>query len=1237
MQHTLFDRLDAAYLVESEAALGATDLEKLKWMLGAQQTTSILLKGPFIGPRKTLISPWSTNASEIAKNVGISGIYRLEEFLRASAEDLQNVDPMVQEVYPELCANSLIVEGKAAADIAVENISAFNVEAGLALSVEEITYLEGIARELGRPLSDSELFGFAQVNSEHCRHKIFNGTFIIDGKEQPKTLFQLIKETSKHAPTNIVSAYKDNVAFLRGPAIEQFAPDDGSMPSNFSLRKIESVLSLKAETHNFPTTVEPFAGASTGAGGEIRDRMAGGRGSIPLAGTAVYMTAYPRLSGSLAQRWEKHFAVRNWKYQTPQQILIKASNGASDFGNKFGQPLIAGSLLTFEGETPSGFSAYDRCIMLAGGIGYAAADQAVKDCAKPGDKIVLLGGDNYRIGMAGGSVSSVSGGQYSTELELSAVQRANPEMQKRVFNVIRALCEAGVNPIKLVHDHGAGGHMNCLSELLEDVGGVIHLAALPIGDQTLAHREIICNESQERMGLIVPAEALPLLKSLAEREHAPFYVVGEVDGSRKLVFEAADGSRPIDLPLSALLGSSPKTIIEDEETRPCWPPLNWRPRDGVELLETLKLVLSLESVACKDWLTNKVDRSVTGRIAAQQCVGPLQLPLGNVGVVTLDFSSHLGLATALGHASIPGLIDERAGAVLSLAEALTNLVWAPLSNGLRSVALSANWMWPAKRAAENTRLYRAVEALSQAAMALNIPIPTGKDSLSMTMKYPSGQEVQAPGTVIISAVAEVSDVRNCVTPDLKPVTDSILLWVNLSGLNTFPLGGSALAQVLAELGAQVPTVANLEQFSAGFAYLQRLIGEQKVLAGHDVSAGGLLGALCEMAFAGDVGLSILPPEGSAQETSAFLFCEKPGVLLQVSRMLKDEVEEGFRERGLDVAEVAKPLSTRVIQLHAKELSFSEPLSELRKVWFKPSMLFDAQQTRGKKEKERFENFERHKLSFTFPPKFSGAAQDYDVQFQRSTPRGVQAAIIREKGTNGDREMAFSLFAAGFDVRDVTMSDLMSGRETLQDVSFIVFPGGFSNSDVLGAGRGWAGAFRYNERAYAALQGFFARPNTLSLGVCNGCQLMVALDLLYPDHSEKMCMQRNDSGKFESAFLTVEVGRSNSVMLRPLEGARLGIWVAHGEGRFHLPKGETNYDIPLRYVTASYPANPNGAEFNAAAVVSRDGRHLAMMPHLERSIIPWQWPYYLDLDSRRTHEVTPWVMAFVAARRWIEEQ
>ena len=1112
----------------------------------------------------------------------------------------------------------------------ITDIKAYNEAEGLALSPEEITYLEQLSERLGRPLSDSELFGFSQVNSEHCRHKIFGGTFIIDGEERASSLFAMIKETSQQNPGLLVSAYKDNVAFVSGPEVEQFAPHRADAPDYFETKEIESVLSLKAETHNFPTTVEPFNGAATGTGGEIRDRMAGGRASIPLAGTAVYMTSYPRTEG--ARAWEAYSDERPWRYQTPRQILTKASNGASDFGNKFGQPLICGSVLTYEHTEGNGHPkyGYDKVIMLAGGVGYAKREYALKGEPQTGEKVVLMGGDNYRIGMGGGAVSSVNTGLYAGAIELNAVQRANPEMQKRVQNVVRAMAESDENPIVSIHDHGAGGHLNCLSELVEATGGHIDMDRLPVGDPTLSAKEIIGNESQERMGLLVSESAVDSLKRIAERERAPLYVVGETTDDMRLVFEKDNGTKPIDLALGDMFGSSPKTIMEDEHVERSFAPLAYA-QDKIE--EYLHNVLRMEAVACKDWLTCKVDRSVTGRVARQQCQGEIQLPLSDLGAMALDFRGKAGIATSIGHAPQVALVDPVAGSVMAIAESLTNIVFAPLTHGLSGVSLSANWMWPCRNKGEDARLYDAVEAASQFAISLGINIPTGKDSLSMTQKYAGDEaDVLSPGTVIISAAGEVSDVKKIVSPVLQNEPNSAVYHIDFS-FAPLALGGSALAQSLGKLGNETPSVDEPEYFRDAFAAVQELIAGGYVLAGHDISAGGLVTTLLEMCFPNSKGglkidFSAIPETDLVK----LLFAENPGVVLQLKNL--KEAEEILRSNSIGFAKIAELSTERTLDIKQGKKHLSLDIDALRDVWYESSFLMDKHQTALPEAEARRDNYKQQTVSYKFPEGFSGKMKDLGLDPNRKTKSGIKAAILRDKGTNGEREMAYALWLAGFDVRDVHLTDLTSGRETLDDIQMIVFCGGFSNSDVLGSAKGWAAGILYNATAKATLERFYARPDTLSLGICNGCQLMAELEVLYPEHEEKHKMAHNDSGRFESGFVSLRIPKNHSVMLQNLEGTEIGIWVAHGEGKFDLKYSADKYHVIAQYKYDAYPANPNGSPAAIAGLCSADGRHLAMMPHPERAIFPWTCAYYPEAE-RGEHEVTPWMVAFRNAYEWIK--
>ena len=1221
--------------------LNQDEINELCWLYGeAQLVEGESIDGFFVGPRREMITPWSTNAVEITQNMSLHGISRIEEYFPVSSKDADH-DPMLQRMYDGLNQDVFTVNHEPEPIKHVENLEEYNEQEGLALSPEEIEYLHNVEKQVGRPLTDSEIFGFAQINSEHCRHKIFGGTFIIDGQEMESSLFQMIKKTTKENPNKILSAYKDNVAFAQGPVVEQFAPKDQSTSDFFQVKDIESVISLKAETHNFPTTVEPFNGAATGTGGEIRDRMGGGVGSWPIAGTAVYMTAYPRLddsttsiNGDVKRDWENVLPERKWLYQTPEQILIKASNGASDFGNKFGQPLICGSVLTFEHKEKEEKYAYDKVIMLAGGVGYGTKRDCLKKEPQKGNKVVVVGGDNYRIGLGGGSVSSVDTGRYSNGIELNAVQRANPEMQKRAYNLVRALCEEDVNPVVSIHDHGSAGHLNCLSELVEECGGEIDMSKLPIGDKTLSAKEIIANESQERMGLLIDEKHIEHVRRIAERERAPLYVVGETTGDAHFSFVQADGVKPFDLDVAQMFGHSPKTIMRDETVERTYEDVAY---SEANLDEYVSRVLQLEAVACKDWLTNKVDRSVTGKIARQQCQGQIQLPLSDCGVVALDYRGHKGIATALGHAPQAGLASPEAGSVLSVAEALTNLVWAPMADGMKSISLSANWMWPCRsQKGEDARLYTAVQALSDFCCDLHINVPTGKDSLSLSQQYPNGEKIISPGTVIVSAGGEVDDIRKVVSPVLVNDKNSSLYHIDFS-FDEQHLGGSAFAQSLGKVGSDVPTVKDADYFADCFNAVQEMIKKGWIMAGHDISAGGLITTLLEMCFANtEGGMRINLHDIQGDDMVKALMAENPGVVVQISDKHKDEFKKLMEDAGVSYAKIGYPVpGERTIVVKKGDYEHIFDIDALRDEWYKTSWLLDKKQSMNGCADERFHNYKNQPVEMHFNDHFAGTLQSYGISADRRTPSGVKAAIIREKGTNGEREMAYSLYLAGFDVKDVMMTDLITGRETLEDVNMIVFCGGFSNSDVLGSAKGWAGAFLFTPKAKEALDKFYAREDTLSLGICNGCQLMVELGLINPEHTNRAKMLHNTSHKFESTFLSLQIPENNSVMLSSLSGNKLGIWVAHGEGKFSLPEEESKYNVVAKYNYAAYPGNPNGSDYNVAGICSKDGRHLAMMPHLERAIFPWQNAWY-PLD-RRADEVTPWIEAFVNARKWVEEK
>lgn len=1233
MIHFFGDVKNTVFAVQTTEELTLATVKKLEWLFGNQpKIDKSALTDFFIGPRASMITPWSTNAVEITQNMGIAGIHRIESF-RFSSESATDFDPMLSQKYPALNQDIFTFDINPEGILLIDDIAAYNKQEGLALNAEEVEYLDTLSEKLNRKLTDSEVFGFSQANSEHCRHKIFNGTFIIDGEEMPSSLFKLIKETSKAHPNGIVSAYKDNVAFIKGPKAIQFAPKSADKPDFYENKPFDSVISLKAETHNFPTTVEPFNGAATGSGGEIRDRLAGGKGSLPLAGTAVYMTSYSRLEDN--RPWEKHMEERPWLYQTPLDILIKASNGASDFGNKFGQPLIAGSVLTFEHEEEARKLGFDKVIMLAGGIGYGKADQALKDTPQKGDKIVILGGENYRIGMGGAAVSSADTGEFSSGIELNAIQRSNPEMQKRAANAVRGMVESDVNPIVSIHDHGAGGHLNCLSELVEDTGGLIDIDKLPIGDETLSAKEIIGNESQERMGLVIGQKDIDFLQRIADRERAPMYQVGDVTNDHQFTFERkSTGEKPMDFALEDMFGSSPQTVMNDTKIA-----RNYHNADyNIELFKDyLSKVLQLEAVACKDWLTNKVDRCVGGKVAKQQCVGPLQLPLNNCGVMAMDYVGKNGIATSIGHSPISGLIDPKAGSLNSITESLTNIIWAPLEDGLKSISLSANWMWPCNNPGEDARLYQAVEAVSEFSIALGINVPTGKDSLSMKQKY-KNEEVIAPGTVIISATGHCKDINKVVEPVLQKDAGS-LYYINVSQ-DSFKLGGSSFGQVANAIGNDAPTVKSASYVKNVFNTIQGLISEEKIAAGHDVASGGLITTLTEMCFAdNNLGATLDISGLNETDTVKVLFAENCGIVIQATN--DQEVETKLSANAIDFVKIGSVSEGEELQLtnHSDIITFNIP--ETRDQWFKTSYLLDQKQSAGTTPHDRFKNYKEQPLQFKFPKHFTGKlsprAQSRgmnEVSTALDQTKRPKAAIIREKGSNSEREMANAMFLAGFDVKDVHMTDLISGRENLEGIQFIGAVGGFSNSDVLGSAKGWAGAFLYNEKANTALKNFFAREDTLSVGICNGCQLFLELDLINPEHESLAKMKHNDSMKHESGFTSVEIQENNSVMLSSLVGTTLGVWISHGEGRFNLPMPKDQYNIVATYGYEDYPANPNGSDYNTAMLTDKTGRHLVTMPHIERSTFQWNWANY---PKGRKDEVSPWLEAFVNAKTWLESK
>ncbi|MFM9826973.1 phosphoribosylformylglycinamidine synthase, partial [Flavobacterium sp.] len=746
---------------------------------------------------------------------------------------------------------------------------------------------------------------------------------------------------------------------------------------------------------------------------------------------------------------------------------------------------------------------------------------------------------------------------------------------------------------------------------------------LPVGDPTLSAKEIIGNESQERMGLVIGKKDIDLLQKIADRERSPMYQVGDVTADHRFTFESkTTGLKPMDYALEDFFGSSPKTVMTDKTIHYNYPALEY---DVKNISTYLEQVLQLEAVACKDWLTNKVDRCVGGKVAKQQCAGPLQLPLNNCGVVALDYLGKEGIATSIGHSPIASLIDPVAGTRTAIAESLSNIVWAPIKDGMKGISLSANWMWACKNEGEDARLYAAVEACSDFAIELGINIPTGKDSLSMKQKYPN-DEVIAPGTVIISAGGNCIDIRKVVEPVLQKDGGSIY-YINLSQ-DEFKLGGSSLAQTLNSIGNEAPTIKDAAFFKNAFNTLQELILDNQILAGHDIGSGGLITSLLEMCFADvNLGAKIDCSVFEEKDIIKYLFAENIAVVFQAN---SDEVVEAkLQQNNVEFFKIGSVTTNDTLDLGLSTFD----IKKYRDIWFKTSFLLDQKQAKNGTAKERYNNYATQPLQFVFPKHFTGKAPS-SLPFGEGRGGAPKAAIIREKGSNSEREMANAMYLAGFDVKDVHMTDLISGRENLEDIQFIGAVGGFSNSDVLGSAKGWAGAFLYNEKAKNALDNFFKREDTLSVGICNGCQLFMELELVNPEHEVHGKMLHNDSHKHESIFTSVTIQKNKSVMLSTLAGSTLGVWVSHGEGKFHLPMGEENYNIVAKYGYDSYPANPNGSDYNTAMLCDTTGRHLVMMPHIERSTFQWNWAHY---PKDRNDEVSPWHEAFVNARLWIDKE
>jgi phosphoribosylformylglycinamidine synthase len=1281
--------LDTEYCfnLEAEAPLTENERRVLTWLLAETYQPEgfgprSMLDGGApvleVGPRMSFQTAWSTNAVAVCHACGLTKIRRIERSRRFRVEADRPLtddecarflslvhDRMTECPYPRPLETfetgitpepvrtvPLIGDGRRA-------LERLNRELGLAFDEWDLDYYTTLFVErVRRDPTDVECFDIAQSNSEHSRHWFFRGRLRVDGVEAPKSLLALVKETLDAHPNNSVLAFRDNSSGIRGYPVRTVLPAEVGAPSPFVSCRPEYHVIFTAETHNFPSGVAPFPGAETGTGGRIRDVHATGRGGLVIAGTAAYCVGNLRIPG-YPLPWEDPSFVYPANLASPLEIEIEASNGASDYGNKFGEPVIQGFTRSFGARLANGERReWIKPIMFSGGIGQLDARHVEKGSPEPRMLVVKIGGPAYRIGMGGGAASSMVQGENVAELDFNAVQRGDAEMEQKVNRVIRACVELGDrNPIVSIHDQGAGGNCNVLKEIVAPAGARIEIRRVPVGDATLSVLEIWGAEYQENDALLIRPEHARVFGALCEREHAPFAFVGEITGDGRIVVrdEAADAT-PVNLELDAVLGAMPRKTFTLERAPAPREPLRLPP--GLTVRQALDRVLRLLSVGSKRFLTTKVDRSVTGLQARQQCCGPLQLTVSDVAVIA---QSHLGLtgaATAIGEQPIKGLLDAAAMARLAAGEALTNLVWARVS-ALTDVKCSGNWMWAAKLPGEGAALYDAAVALHDILIALGIAIDGGKDSLSMAARAPDGrggsETVKAPGSLVISAYATCPDITRTVTPDLKRPGASRLVYVDLAG-GRRRLGGSALAQVFGQLGDEPPDLNDPALLARAFETVQTLLDERLILAGHDVSDGGLVTTLLEMAFAGNCGLDVDLGEATTDPLAA-LFAEELGLVLEVDAAEQRRVLDAFRRARVSAVPLGSAVAVvsagsvgsggsadRIVIRAGGRVVLDDDMRDLRDLWEATSFALDRLQA----DPDLVETEQRGLRHRTTPPyhlTYTPALTAPAVLDRAAQPC---VAVIREEGSNSDREMASAFHLAGFEPWDVTMSDLVAGRVTLERFRGAAFVGGFSFADVLDSAKGWAGVLRFNQRVWSEFERFYARADTFSLGVCNGCQLFALIGWVPWRGLDGRAQPRfihNASGRFESRFPTVRIEPSPAIMFRGMEGSRLGIWLAHGEGRAIFPDAgalervERDGLVPLRFVddageaTETYPFNPNGSVRGIAGLCSPDGRHLAVMPHPERTALPWNWAWMPE--SWKRYEASPWLRMFQNAREWCE--
>ncbi|KAH7548137.1 hypothetical protein JRO89_XS14G0072200 [Xanthoceras sorbifolium] len=1292
--HIVGLRTEQCFNIGLDSTISSEKLGVLKWLLQETYEPENLGTESFlekkrqggvntviveVGPRLSFSTAWSANAVSICQACGLTEVTRLERsrrYLLYSKGALQDNqinhfaamvhDRMTECVYAQKLISfeaSVVPEEVRYVPVmergrkALEEI---NQEMGLAFDEQDLQYYTRLFKEdIKRNPTTVELFDIAQSNSEHSRHWFFTGKIVIDGQPMNNTLMQIVKNTLKANPNNSVIGFKDNSSAIRGFPVKQLRPvqPGSTCPLTASTRDLDILFT--AETHNFPCAVAPYPGAETGAGGRIRDTHATGRGSYVVASTAGYCVGNLNIEGSYAP-WEDPSFTYPSNLASPLQILIDASNGASDYGNKFGEPLIQGYTRTFGMRLPSGERReWLKPIMFSAGIGQIDHTHISKGEPDIGMLVVKIGGPAYRIGMGGGAASSMVSGQNDADLDFNAVQRGDAEMAQKLYRVVRACIEMGEhNPIISIHDQGAGGNCNVVKEIIYPKGAEIDIRAIVVGDHTMSVLEIWGAEYQEQDAILVKPESRNLIKSICERERVSMAVIGTISGDGRAVLvdslaikkSQSSGLPPpppaVDLELERVLGDMPQKTFEFHRMDQVREPLDIAP--GITVMDSLKRVLRLPSICSKRFLTTKVDRCVTGLVAQQQTVGPLQITLADVAVIAQTYTDLTGGACAIGEQPIKGLLNPKAMARLAVGEALTNLVWAKVTS-LSDVKASGNWMYAAKLDGEGAAMYDAATALSEAMIELGIAIDGGKDSLSMAA-HSGGEVVKAPGNLVISVYVTCPDITKTVTPDLKLGDDGVLLHIDLAK-GKRRLGGSALAQVFDQVGNDCPDVDNVSYLKRVFEGVQDLLAEELISAGHDISDGGLLVCALEMAFAGNYGITLdLNSEGRGLFQT--LFAEELGLVLEVSKSNLENVLEKLCGVGVSAEIIGQVTDSPSIELKVDGVThLNEKTSLLRDMWEETSFELEKFQRLAScvdLEKEGLKSRREPSWALSFTPSFT------DDKYMTATSK-PKVAVIREEGSNGDREMSAAFYASGFEPWDVTMSDLLAGAISLDDFRGIVFVGGFSYADVLDSAKGWSASIRFNQPLLNQFQEFYKRPDTFSLGVCNGCQLMALLGWVPGpqvggvlgsggDPSQPRFVH-NESGRFECRFTSVTIKDSPAVMFKGMEGSTLGVWAAHGEGRAYFPDDGVLDRVlhselaPLRYCdddgspTAVYPFNVNGSPLGVAAICSPDGRHLAMMPHPERCFLMWQFPWYPKHWTMDKKGPSPWLKMFQNAREW----